>query len=139
MKTLIGSTFFLLILLLSCQDESFQTISDTLVNRSWEVEEDAIFFENGETISVQARTFQIFITEELSAYVEFIQDTVLIQPTADQEYVFWLRPFFAGYDVNKFEVLEWGINQQEWLHNDVVFLDEKPFNGKRVKFFLTAL
>ncbi len=139
MKTLIGLSSLLLFLFSSCKDESYQSISDTLVNRNWEIEEEAIYFENGDTVSQQKRTFPIFITEELTAYVDFIQDTVLIQPTADQEYVFWLRPFFAGYDVNKFEVIEWSPNRQEWLHNDVVFRDEKPFSGKRVQFILTEL
>lgn len=139
MKALISLLLLLLFLFSSCKDESFQSISDTLANRNWEVKEDAVYFENGDTILQQKRMFSVFITEELTAYVDFIQDTVLIQPTADQEYVFWLYPFFAGYDVNKFEVLEWSPNRQEWLHNNVVFRDEKPFSGKRVQFILTAL
>jgi hypothetical protein len=123
-----------------CSKEiSYDTISDSLANRSWTVEESYLRYETGDTVSYRVSTFDITINEDLMGYVDYRRDSVFIQPTADQEYVLWMFKFFPGtFDVHVCDVITESSDFHYWVRNDIEFMNDQPYSGIRSEFKLTA-
>lgn len=130
-----------LISVLSCTKEiRYDSLGETLANRSWNVEESYIRYENGDTTFQVDRSFTIDVNSENKAYVEFLRDTVTILPTEDQKYVFWILNASSVFsNILKFEVTEWNYDYQRWFKDDIEFQNDMPFSGSRIEFLITAI
>ncbi len=126
---------------ISCTKEiRYDSLGETLSNRSWNVEESYIRYENGDTVFQVERSFTIAVNSEYKTYVEYLRDTITILPTEDQKYVFWILNSSSIFSsIIKFEVIEWDFDYQRWFRDDIEFQNGVPFSGSRIEFLLTAL